>query len=222
MLRFSFLVIFFALFCSSFAQFFDGRNCFGVGASYSSISSKSFDSKGRIGWNTCFGGRMETLHDFDVMIYLNLGTMGATLQGRELDGMNLNPEPVEYKFYFMNLMNNCLISYPVIDPTLRLNAGFCFGSKWFLQKQKDEGIFYLGDSDDPYENIDAGAMFNEIWVDFGLTGGISAGTEDFEIAISYTQFLNNMCKPVNSSTLNYQARNGVLELKFFYFIDLML
>lgn len=221
MLRFSFLVVFFALFCSSFGQFIDGRNFFTIGVSNTSIISRDFESRSRIGWNSSFGARINALDNLDVNIFVNVGTNGATLTCREFDGSVLKPEPVELKFYFNKVAMNFQASYSVIDPTFRLNGGFCYGSKLFTLRKIEEGKFYLSNSDNLDEAIDVGAMFKELEVDFGLMAGISAGTEDFEIELSYTRFFNNWCKPVDYNNIGYQARNSILELKFLYFIELL-
>lgn len=205
----------------SYGQWIDGRNFLGLGLSYSSIHANYFKTESRPGWNTCFGANIETLNDFDLIITVGLGTMGATVPVRESDGMTLKPDYTDYKFNFMSITNAYQISYRVIDPTLRLNAGLCMGIQGMFSKLKDEHRFYIGDSDLLSENIDAGAMFNKMGVDFGLTGGISGGTEEFEIALSYIFYLSNLCREVDFSNTRFSARNGVLELKFQYYLDFM-
>ncbi len=216
---FTFLLFIISL---SYGQWIDGRNFFSLGISNSSISTNDFETSARLGWNSSFGARIETADFCDFDIFLSFGTMGASLTCKEPDGILLKPETVESKFYYNRIAMNFRASYTVIDPTLRLNAGFCYGSKFFTFKRIEEGRFYLSNSDSLYDAIDVSGMFNELSLDFGLMAGISAGTEDFEIELSYTHFFNNICKPVNTNGIGYKAYNRLLELKFRYFIEILL
>ncbi|MGD9492200.1 MAG: hypothetical protein AB7V36_02470 [Bacteroidales bacterium] len=221
MIRFCFFTLFLSIISLSYGQWIDGRNFFLLGISNSSISTNDFESRDRIGWNSGFGARIETFDFCDFEMYISFGTMGATLTCRESDGIRLKPEPVESRFFFNRIGMNFRASYVLIDPTLRLSAGFCYGTKFFTFKRIEEGRFYVSKTDSLSDAIDVAEMFSELPLEVGLIAGISVGTEDYEIELSYTRFITNICKPVDYNNVGYKAYNSLLELKFRYFIEIL-
>ncbi|MPM20384.1 hypothetical protein SDC9_66814 [bioreactor metagenome] len=111
-------------------------------------------------------------------------------------------------------MVDYLVSYKLQEP-LSVQLGGCFGAKWLRSREIDYD-YYTNNSQDFSDNYSYGSLVEEMFMDYGLVAGITAGNEDVQFCLNYKHYFRNMFAGYMT---DYTAHNGVLELKILVLTD---
>lgn len=195
------------------AQFLDGQYVVGSGFSASFIHSDDIESSFRPGMNCSFGFKYDFSDRFGMLAYFDFSNMGARVIAYEYND-RYTFDPVQLKLYYSFIMVDYLASYKLMDP-LSIQFGGCVGAKWISNREYDYS-YCINESEDYSSNFPFASLVEEMFEDYGLVAGLSAGNEDVQFCLNYKYYLKNMFAGFNTP---FAAHNGVLELKVLILTD---